>query len=171
MNCCRLHCVTDAYSAMLKTVSGNSFLGSTGHRPAAVELGKTRRTQRRVLPLLPRREERGGERRCIFARVSRPGPLPEGEGTPHPARRRVEAHWIVESAAYGSPSPRGEGWGEGEETLRKPARPRTADEADYSVRSSAKLHARQSPKSLTVASRRPPHPGPLPRGEGIRLAA
>src|SRR5437899_3014775 len=104
MNCCRLHCVTDAYSAMLKTVSGNSFLGSTGHRPAAVELGKTRRTQRRVLPLLPRREERGGERRCIFARVSRPGPLPEGEGTPHPARRRVEALSIGESAAYDSPN-------------------------------------------------------------------
>src|SRR5438445_5221198 len=97
--------------------------------------------------------------------------LPQGEGTPHPARRRVEALRIGESAAFGSPSPRGEGWGEGEETLRKPARLRTADEADYSVRSSAKLHARQSPKSLTVASRRPPHPGPLPRGEGIRLAA
>src|SRR5713226_5618606 len=53
----------------------------------------TRRTERTVLPLLPRREERGGERRGIFARVSPlPNPLParssrgEGEDSPSPNR-------------------------------------------------------------------------------------
>src|SRR5229473_5738333 len=34
-------------------------------------------------------------------------PLPQGEGTPQPALRRVGALRIGESAAYGSPSPRG----------------------------------------------------------------
>src|SRR5713226_9226128 len=53
----------------------------------------TRRTERTVLPLLPRREERGGERRGIFARVSPlPNPLParssrgEGEDSLSPNR-------------------------------------------------------------------------------------
>src|SRR6266852_4155925 len=55
---------------------------------------------------------------------------------------------------------RGEGWGEGEETLRKPARLRTAEEVDYRERRKSKLHARQSAESLAVASRLPPHPGP-----------
>ncbi len=54
-----------------------------------------------------------------------PGPLPQGEGTPHPALRRVEGLWIVESAASDTPSPRGEGWGEGEGTLETPMRSRT----------------------------------------------
>jgi hypothetical protein len=36
-----------------------------------------------------------------------PRPLPQGEGTPHPARRRVEALWIGECAADDSPSPVG----------------------------------------------------------------
>src|SRR6266571_1087923 len=45
----------------------------------------TRQPERNFLPLLPRREERGGERRGIFARVSPlPSPLParpsRGEG-------------------------------------------------------------------------------------------
>src|SRR5712692_11088679 len=97
-------------------------------------------------------------------------PLALPQGTPHPARRRVEARRMGESAAYASPSPRGEGWGEGEETLPKPARLRTADEVGYAEGRNTKLHARQSAKSVTVASRRPPHPGPLPQGEGIRLA-
>src|SRR5713226_3608057 len=70
------------------------------------------------------------------------------------------------AAAFGSPSPRGEGWGEGEETLRKPARWRTAEEVDYPERRKSKLHARQSAESLAVASRLPPHPGPRPQGEG-----
>src|SRR6266849_6766292 len=116
----------------------------------------------KFLPLLPPREQRVG-RRDLCARAS-PLPLKGGEGIPHPARRRVAALWIGESAACGSPSPRGEGWGEGEETPRKPARWRTADEVDYAERRKTKLHARQSPKSLTVASRRPPHPGPPPQG-------
>src|SRR6266436_2693067 len=40
----------------------------------------TRRPERRVLPLLPRREERGGERRGIFARVSHLPSPPAGGG-------------------------------------------------------------------------------------------
>src|SRR5258708_38356575 len=60
---------------------------------------------------------------------------PQGEGIPHPALRRVEALWIGESAVDDSPSPRGEGWGEGEDTLRKPARWRMADEVDNPERS------------------------------------
>ena len=40
-----------------------------------------------------------------------PGPLPQGEGTPHPALRRGQALWIGESAADDSPSPRGRGLG------------------------------------------------------------
>ena len=95
-----------------------------------------------------------------------PAPLPQGEGTPHAALRRVEALRIGESAAYGSPSPRGEGRGEGEETLRTPARLRIADEVGCSERRNTKLHARQSDESLAVASRLPPHPSPLPQGEG-----
>src|SRR5258708_35475009 len=86
--------------------------------------------------------------------------LPQGEGTAHPALRRVEALRIVECAAYGSPSPRGEGRGEGEETLRKPARWRTADGVDYADRRKTKPHARRGAESLTVASRLPPHPCP-----------
>src|SRR5437899_6395513 len=89
--------------------------------------------------------------------------LPLGEGATHPVPRGVEAPWIGESAAYDSPAPRGEGWGEGEETLRKPARLRTADEVNE--RRITKLHTRQSDESLTVASRLPPHPGP-PAGRG-----
>src|SRR5260370_31962329 len=73
-------------------------------------------------------------------------------------------------AAFGSPSPRGEGWGEGEETLRKPARLRTAEEIDYPVRRRSKLHARQRAESLAVASRLPPHPCP-PAGRGHRPTA
>src|SRR6266702_2550510 len=69
-------------------------------------------------------------------------------------------------AAFGSPSPRGAGWGEGEETLRKPARLRTAEEVDYPERRKTKPHARRGAESLAVASRLPPHPGPLPQGEG-----
>src|SRR5216683_6814371 len=47
--------------------------------------GKERRTKRRVLPLRPPREERDGERRGVFARISPlPNPLPtrssRGEG-------------------------------------------------------------------------------------------
>src|SRR6266705_2229026 len=64
------------------------------------------------------------------------------------------------------PSPGGEGRGEGEETLRKPARLRTADGVDHSQRRKTKLHARQGAESLTVASGLPPHPAPLPQGEG-----
>src|SRR2546425_5439116 len=93
MNCCRLRCLAEACSANPTTVSGTKFLGSTGHLPTAVELGITRRTKRRVLPLLPRREERGGERRGIFGRVSPlPNPLParssrgEGEDSLSPHR-------------------------------------------------------------------------------------
>src|SRR5216684_1295761 len=37
--------------------------------------------------------------------------LPQGEGTPRPALGRVEALWICESAADGSPSPHGRGTG------------------------------------------------------------
>src|SRR6266849_4324281 len=48
--------------------------------------------------------------------------LPLGEGTPHPAPRRLEALWIGESAASDSPSPKGEGRGEGEATLETPMR-------------------------------------------------
>src|SRR5260370_444243 len=92
--------------------------------------------------------------------------LPQGEGTPHSARRRAEGLRIGESAAGGSPSPRGEGWGEGEETLLKPARLRTADELGYSERRKTKLHTRRSAESLTIAIRLPPHPSPLPQGEG-----
>ena len=97
------------------------------------------------------------------------GPLPQGEGATHPVPRGVEAPWIGESAAYDSPSPRGEGWGEGEETLRKPARLRTADEVNE--RRITTPHARRGAESLTVASRLPPHPGPLPKGEGTRHPA
>src|SRR2546428_13034112 len=79
MNCCRLRCLAEACSANPTTVSGTKFLGSTGHLPTAVELGKTRRTQRRVLPLLPRREERGGGGGRIFARGFHPV-SPRGRG-------------------------------------------------------------------------------------------
>src|SRR2546422_10954647 len=65
---------------------------------------------------LPARSSRGeGDRRSAFQCLIQwqcTLALPKGEGTRHPAVRRVEALWIVESAAYGSPSPRGEGWGE-----------------------------------------------------------
>src|SRR6266568_4603028 len=44
---------------------------------------------------------------------SPPGPLPQGEGTPQPALRRVGALWIGESAAAIRPLPKGEGRGEG----------------------------------------------------------
>src|SRR5437899_4821393 len=81
-----------------------------------------------------------------------PCPLPQGEGTLHPALRRVEALWIGDNAAYGSPSPPGEGWGEGKETLRKPARLRTVDEVGYPEQRKTKLHARQSAESLTVSA-------------------
>src|SRR6266571_8725556 len=91
-----------------------------------------------------------------------PSPLAQGVGTPHPAPRRVEALPIVESAAYGSPSPRGEGWGEGEDPFRNPARLRTADEVNCPEQRKTKFHARQSDKSLTIASLLPPHPSPLP---------
>src|SRR6266852_7182728 len=36
-----------------------------------------------------------------------PYPLPQGEGTPHPALQRAEALWIGENAASDSPSPQG----------------------------------------------------------------
>src|SRR6266581_2535376 len=65
-----------------------------------------------------------------------------------------------------SPSPGGEGRGEGEETLRTPARLRIADAIGCSERRNTKLHARQSDESPAVASRLPPHPSPLPQGEG-----
>jgi hypothetical protein len=65
-----------------------------------------------------------------------------------------------------SPSPGGEGRSEGEETLRTPARLRIADEVGDSERRNTKLHTRQSDESLAVASRLPPHPSPLPQGEG-----
>ena len=68
--------------------------------------------------------------------------------------------------AADSPSPGGEGRGEGEETLRTPARLRIADAVGCSERRKTKLHARQSDESLAVASRLPPHPSPLPQGEG-----
>src|SRR5216684_6082777 len=70
------------------------------------------------------------------------------------------------STAADSPSPGGEGRGEGEETLRTPARLRIADAVGYSERRKTKLHTRQSDESLAVASRLPPHPSPLPQGEG-----
>ena len=69
------------------------------------------------------------------------------------------------STAADSPSPGGEGRGEGEETLRTPARLRIADAVGYSERRKTKLHARQSDESLAVASRLLPHPSPLPQGE------
>src|SRR5713226_4480163 len=118
----------------------------------------------KFLPLLPPQGQRVG-RRGLCVRIS-PLPLKRGEGTAHPALRRVEALRIGESAACGSPSPRGEGRGEGEETLRTPAPLRIADEAGYSERRKTKLHTRQSDESLAVASRLPPHPRPLPQGEG-----
>ena len=76
----------------------------------------------------------GKARLALNSTAGHPGPLPQGEGTAHPAQRRVAALRIGESVACGSPSPRGEGRGEGEETLRKPARWRTADGVDYSER-------------------------------------
>src|SRR6266851_6920294 len=59
----------------------------------------------------------------------------------------------------------GEGWGEGEETLRKPARLRPAEEVDHPERRKSRLHARQCAESLAVASRLPPHLAP-PSGRG-----
>src|SRR6266849_8441646 len=87
-------------------------------------------------------------------------------------RRVSNAMSASGGAAFGSPSPRGEGWGEAEETLCKPARLRTAEEVDCPVRRKSKLNARQRAESLAVASRLPPHPGAarchyLPQGEGI----
>jgi len=66
-----------------------------------------------------------------------------------------------------SPLPKGEGRGEGEETLRKPARWRTADGADYSERRKTKLHASQSAEPLTVAGGLPFTLSLFARGEGI----
>src|SRR6266581_1546905 len=60
------------------------------------------------------------------------------------------------------------GEGQGEGTLRKPARWRTAVGVGRSERRKTKLDASQSAESRTVASRLPPHPGPLPQGEGTR---
>src|SRR6266702_7718479 len=71
----------------------------------------TRQPERSVLPLLPRREERGGERRGIFARVSPlPSPLParssQGEGEdPLSPDRLVQWHC---SPALSPLVPRGE---------------------------------------------------------------
>jgi hypothetical protein len=74
-----------------------------------------------------------------------PAPLPQGEGTPHHAMRRVEALRIGESAADDSPSPRGEGWGEGEETLRKPGGSRTSPSPALPARSSRRVGEEEAP--------------------------
>jgi hypothetical protein len=91
-----------------------------------------------LLPTDERRETKLHARRCaesltVASRLPpHPGPLPQGEGTPDPALRRVEALWIGEDAASDSPSPQGrEGRGEGEATLETPMRLRMADEFNY----------------------------------------
>src|SRR6266852_3575789 len=77
----------------------------------------TRRTRRRVLPLLPRREERGGERRGIFARVS---PLP----TPLPARNERGENSPKTIFAPGSPEPRSRRSNEAERVVAQGNPPR-----------------------------------------------
>src|SRR2546427_11825096 len=82
--------------------------------------------------------------------------LPQGEGTRHPARQRVEALWVGESAASDSPSPKGEGWGEGEATLETPMRLRTADELNdtATVRSAMQGRAPRTRQRLRFRTRR-----------------
>jgi len=97
-------------------------------------------------------------------------PSPQGEGIPHPALRRVEALWIGESAAYGSPSPQGEGWGEGEETLRKPACLRTADEVDY-AKAKENNAPRQAKRRVPDTCKRPSRSFLARRGRKLVAAA
>src|SRR5258708_34602821 len=52
------------------------------------------------------------------------------------------------------------GEGQGEGTLRKPARWRTAAGVNHSERRKSKLDASQSADTLKVARRLPPHPAP-----------
>jgi len=65
------------------------------------------------------RSRRSNEAERVVAQGNPPrylgGYEPEvhGQGTAHPALRRVEALWTGESVACGSPPPRGEGRGEG----------------------------------------------------------
>src|SRR2546428_2155 len=110
--------------------------------------------------------EAAGSRRRVLFSIS-----PRGTNRRRAGDTAIELS--IGTPSVGRPLParneRGEGWGEGEETLRKPVRLRTEDEVGHSESRNAKLHARQSAKSLTVVGRRPPHPGPLPQGEGIRF--
>src|SRR6266852_4029974 len=92
---------------------------------------------------------------------------------PHPALsprereqrvpRRDESKRSGLSKARRTVLPLLEGRGEGEETLREPARRRTADGVNYSERRKIKPHARRGAESLIVASRLPPHPALSPR--------
>jgi hypothetical protein len=64
---------------------GRALRAPIRQRPTAIELRNHNPNAAKVLPLLPRREERAGERRGIFARFSPlPNPLParssRGEG-------------------------------------------------------------------------------------------
>src|SRR2546427_2635221 len=62
------------------------------------------------------------------SRSPSPRPLPLGEGTPHPALRRIQALRIGASAVRNSPSPQGRGRGEGEQPDRmKVIKPRCVD--------------------------------------------
>ncbi|SRR6266568_852190 len=83
-----------AYAGPSSSVSGNLFLGSPG--PWLVEP---------VGSCWQNSSGRFGWRRLV---PPHPDPLPWGEGTRYPTRRRVEALWIGESAADDS-LPKGEG--------------------------------------------------------------
>ena len=115
--------------------------------PTAVGLEKLPRETRRLPPLLPSREERVGVRRGVLTPLNsphpnplpvrrgegevalsfmsflnstavRPGHLAWGEGESPRAGTRCLGGPICTKPEYGAPSPRGEGWGEGDRSAR-----------------------------------------------------
>src|SRR5437899_1291157 len=78
----------------------------------------------------------------------------------------LKAAEVADRAVSGAPRTAGEGRGGGEEAPSKPGRSRAADAVDSPEPRKPQLPASRGAGSLRVASRRPPHPRPLPQGEG-----
>ena len=91
-------------------------------RPTAIELGKVPRETWRLLPLLPPREERVGERRFVPTPMNPlPNPLPVRRGEGEASARFLS---VLNSMAVAQPSPARPSRGEGARRLAQvvPAR-------------------------------------------------
>ncbi len=139
-----------------QSVSGNSFLGRTGHWPTAIELSDTGRVNLSL-----------GERENRSTRF-----------------RQSRAPRVVAARDTVFPLPEGEGKGEGEpDVANQNGRRNLASTTRLAPRAGGLCYPkvnfrlpsnndwRKPPRALVFRAFFPPHPGPLPWGEGESPAA